>query len=177
MKKIQRIQKNLQVIRLELALQSAHQQISSLQNQLAESKWLEESLRTRTKDMNERSKELQCIYSICRALANEQNLAELSTKICTLLPKGFQFPLATWVKVEVCGQQFCSRGFQLSEYSLACDIRLRGKMAGKISIYVRPVFDQYHKTPVLQAESILLETVAILIGNMLENHANLSTKN
>ena len=97
-----------------------------------------------------------------------RELAEVATRICELLPKGFQFPNGTWVKLEIRGRQFYSRNFQLSEYSSSRNIHARGKVVGEISVHVNPVLDRYHKVAILPTESMLLETVALLIGKMLE---------
>ncbi|MHB0997206.1 MAG: hypothetical protein ACYC2I_12625 [Elusimicrobiales bacterium] len=151
------------------ALQDAQRQIISLENKLDEYKWLEESLRKRTKDLNERVKELECLYAVGNSLPAAHNLAELLLGVCESLPKGFQFPPSTWVSLEVFGQKIASRGFKSSAHRISRDILVRKEPVGKIEVCVKPRLDRYHKTAILPQENRLVEMVAALIGKMLEN--------
>ena len=167
MKKRMKTQNTLKEAELSEALMTAHMQIGSLENQLAEYKWLEESLRRRTKELNERTKELQCLSAICERLSAARNTAESAAAVCELLPAGFQFPQGTWVNIEVGGEQFFSRGFKRSKNNISCAIRARGEAIGAVSVHVSPVLDQYHNTAILREECLLLETTAALFGKML----------
>lgn len=154
---------------LVAALQAAQRQIISLENKVDEYKWLEESLRKRTKDLNERVKELECLYAVSNSLPAAHNLAELLLSVCESLPKGFQFPPFTWISLDVFGQRFASRGFKTSPYHISRDIVSRQETVGKIEVFVEPRPDRYHKTPILPEENRLVEMVAALIGKMVEN--------
>ena len=151
------------------ALQSAQRQILSLENQLDEYRWLEESLRKRTKDLNERVKELECLYAVSSSLPKANNLAELLLSVCETLPKGFQFPASSWVSIQVYGQKFATRGFRPSVHRIARDIQARGETVGGVSVCIGPVFDRDHKNAVLPEEERLVEMVAAMIGKLLES--------
>lgn len=151
------------------ALQAAQRQILSLENQLDEYRWLEESLRKRTKDLNERVKELECLYAVSSSLPRATNLAELLVSVCETLPKGFQFPATTWVSIEVYGQKFSTRGCRPSAHRIVRDLKARGETVGVIGVSICPVFDKYHKSAVLAEEERLLEMVAALLGKLLES--------
>lgn len=151
------------------ALQAAQRQILSLENQLEEYRWLEESLRKRTKELNERVKELECLYAVSSSLPSANNLAELLLGVCQTLPRGFQFPDTSWVALEVYGQKFFTRGFRPSVHRVSREIKARGETAGTIVVNIGPVFDKYHKNAVLPEEERLVEMVAALIGKLLES--------
>ncbi|HOI42712.1 MAG TPA: hypothetical protein PK523_07180 [Elusimicrobiales bacterium] len=151
------------------ALQAAQRQILSLENQLDEYRWLEESLRKRTKDLNERVKELECLYAVSSSLPSANNLAELLLGICETLPKGFQFPASSWVSIEVYDQKFTTRGFRPSVHRIARDIKARGETVGGINVSIGPVFDRDHKNAVLPEEERLVEMMAAMIGKLLES--------
>jgi len=150
------------------ALQAAQRQILSLENQLDEYRWLEESLRKRTKELNERVKELECLYAVS-SLPSANNLAELLLGVCQTLPKGFQFPATSWVALEVYGQKFSTQGFRPSVHRVSREIKARGEAVGTISVHIGPVFDKYHKNAVLPEEERLVEMVAALIGKLLDS--------
>ncbi|HCC48489.1 MAG TPA: hypothetical protein DEQ38_10315 [Elusimicrobia bacterium] len=151
------------------ALQSANRQILSLENQLDEYRWLEESLRKRTKDLNERVKELECLYAVSNSLPSANNLAELLLSVCETLPKGFQFPASSWVSIEVYRQKFTTRGFRPSVHRITRDIKTRGETVGGVSVCIGPVYDRDHKHAVLPEEERLVEMVAAMIGKLLES--------
>lgn len=154
---------------LVAALQAAQRQILALENKLDEYRWLEDSLRRRTKDLNERVKELECMYAVGTSLPKANNLAELLLSVCETLPKGFQFPASSWVSLEVYGQKFLSRGFKPSIYRIEREIKVRGEKVGTIGVSVGPVFDKYHKSATLPEEERLVEMVAALLGKLVEN--------
>ncbi|MGD9643145.1 MAG: hypothetical protein AB7V08_10445 [Elusimicrobiales bacterium] len=151
------------------ALQAAQRQILSLENQLDEYRWLEDSLRRRTKDLNERVKELECLYAVSSSLPKANNLAELLLSVCETLPKGFQFPASSWVSIEVYGQKFATRGFRPSVHRIARDIQARGETVGAVGVCIGPVFDRDHKNAVLPEEERLVEMVAAMIGKLVES--------
>lgn len=154
---------------LQAALQAAQRQILSLENQLDEYRWLEESLRKRTKELNERVKELECLYAVSSSLPRANNLAQLLLSVCESLPKGFQFPSRSWASVEVYGQKFSTPGLKPAAHKVSRDITVRGESVGAISVGVSPVFDRYHRLAVLPEEERLLEMVAALVGKLVEN--------
>lgn len=169
MKTTKPAQQNIDTGELVSALQAAQRQILTLENKLDEYKWLEESLRKRTKDLNERVKELECLYAVGNLLPGTRNLAELFLSVCESLPKGFQFPASSWVSIEVYGQKFTTQGFKPSVHRIARDIKARGETVGVVSVCIGPVFDSYHKTAVLPEEERLVEMVSALIGKLVEN--------
>ena len=151
------------------ALQAAQRQILSLENQLDEYRWLEDSLRRRTKELNERVKELECLYAVSSSLPNANNLAELLLSVCETLPKGFQFPASSWVSIEVYGQKFATRGFRPSVHRIERDIKARGEAVGAVGVCIGPAFDRDHKRAVLPEEERLVEMVAAMIGKLVES--------
>lgn len=169
MTKKEPIQKKPDRAALVAALQAAQQEILCLENKLAEYKWLEDCLVKRTKELNERAKELECLYAVGKSLPGTESLAEFFRAVCESLPKGFQFPGSTWVSLQILSHEFSSRGFKLSEHSITCDVLARGKPVGNLIICVEPAFDRYHKTAVLPEETRLAGMVAALIGKMVEN--------
>ncbi len=154
---------------LVAALQAAQRQILLLENQIDEYKWLEESLRKRTKDLNERVKELECLYAVGTSLPKANNLAEVLLGVCETLPKGFQFPSSTWVSLEVYGQKFSTKGFRPSVYKVEREIKVRGETVGALVVNVGPAFDSYHKSAILPEEERLVEMVSSVLGKLVES--------
>jgi hypothetical protein len=133
-----------------------------------EYRWLEESLRKRTRELNERVKELECLYAVGRSLPRAQSLAELLLGVCESLPRGFQYPAATRALVEVYGQRFHLPGFKAAGARAARDIVVRGEAVGALSVHVEPPRGREGPPAVLPEEERLLEMVAALLGRLVE---------
>jgi len=153
---------------LTAALQAAQRHILTLENRLDEYRWLEDSLRKRTKELNERVKELECLYAVSSTLPKANSLAELLLNVCETLPKGFQFPGSSWVSLDVYGQKFSTRGFRPSIYKISRDLKVRGETVGTINVCIGPSFDKYHKSAILPEEERLVEMVSAMIAKLVE---------
>lgn len=152
---------------LAAALQEAHRQVRGLEARLDEYKWLEDSLRRRTRELNERVKELECLYAVGRSLPRAQSLADLLLGVCESLPRGFQFPSATWAAVEIYGQRFHSPGFRPGRCRAQRGVLVRGETVGSVAVCVEPPRGSGGPA-VLPEEERLLEMVAALVGRLVE---------
>lgn len=151
------------------ALREAHQEILDLQFELAEYKWVESALRSRTSELSERVKELECLYSISQFLCQRStSLSEMLQDIVNTLPKGYQNPERTWACLEVSGKSFYSNQFQTTPDSHSADIIIHGRQAGTIRVCVLPKPNTGDEPVILPMERKLLQSVALWIGKTVE---------
>ena len=152
------------------ALREAHQEVLDLQFQLAEYEWLESALRMRTNELNERVKELECVYSISHCLWHRNiSLSEMLQDVVNVLPKGYQNPERTWAGLEVSGESFCSYNFRTTPDFHSADIIIHGRRAGTLGVYVLPRPNTAKKTYILPMERALLQIVALWVGKTVEH--------
>ena len=164
------IKQNIPHDELLTALREAHQQVLDLQGQLSEYKWIEGALRKRTKELSERVKELDCLFSISDMLRNRKlNLEELLQNITDILPKAFQYPERTSVFLTIGNRVFRSEGFVDSPCTYATNIDVNGRCVGRVSVYIAQSNNSITQVEVLPEEKSLLHSIAIWIGEIVEH--------
>ncbi len=150
---------NAELVELRQRLRAAEDQ----------SDWMGGSLKTRTRALNERLKELDCVYEVVRALRDAALPPEgRVARVVDLLPRawlhaGDAYAKAVWRGREYATPGFPEEGAALSELVLASG----GKVLGSVEVrYARPHPDA-GEGPFLPEERRLLRTVAGCLGAML----------
>ncbi|MDP3981732.1 MAG: hypothetical protein Q8Q33_09995 [Chlamydiota bacterium] len=173
MKEPQEIASELTHEELVEALGEAQQEILDLQSQLAECKWIETAIRKRTKQLSERIKELDCLYAISDWLCRPNyKLDDVLQGIVNDVPKGYQNPKNTWVRLDVGDKTFYSQGFCFTAYSHSSDIVVYGSWIGRVEVFTLPLPDSSDFPIILSEENTLLKVMAILIGAIVEHRNN-----
>ena len=161
---------NIPYDELLAALREAHQQVLDLQGQLSEYKWIGGALRKRTKELSERVKELDCIFSISDMLRNRKlNLEELLQNITDTLITAFQYPESTSALLTVGNRVFRSQGFVESPYAYATNIDVNGRCIGRVTVYITQQNSSVTQVKFLPEEKSLLHSTAIWIGEIVEH--------
>ena len=155
------------------ALREAHQEILELQNRLGEYEWLEGALRRRTNELNERLKELECLYAISNSLHVCGNSLDcVLGKIVNIIPTGYQYPCQTTSRLIVAGRTYFSSSFCETPFRQTNAIYAHGKQTGNIEVFVYPSTGHKDRSVFLREEAILLKIAAIWIGFIIEHWAD-----
>ncbi len=120
------------------------------------------------KDLQERAKELNCLYKL-EEILNDPNAAldELFQRIITVLPSGWQYPEICRAKILYENQTYQSPDFQETTLMQSSDITVQGKNVGKIYIaYINKV-PQTEGRYFLKEEEKLINTVADRISQTI----------
>lgn len=153
---------------LAAALREMQRRVEELQGRLAESRWLEDALRRRTRELSERVKELDCLHAVSECLRGVDRAPESALgRVVNLLPAAFRDPERTVACLTVGGRRYCSPGFRPSEHALVAPIRISRRDAGSVEVHVRPRRGRDEEPAFLPEERTMLETVAALLANAL----------
>lgn len=145
----------------------------ALRDQLAqaagEAGWTADRLKARTRVLNERVKELECLYHAFQVfrdpdLAFEQRVG----RIVDLLPKAYQHPDAACARAVIGEQEFRSNKFQAAGAAQEEPIRLKDERVGLVEVrYLRelPAADE---GPFLREERMLIRILAECLGALCE---------
>jgi len=119
-------------------------------------------------DLNERKKELDCLYEINGILRNtEDPLNEIFNKIINKIPSGWQFPEICKSQIIFDGKHYKSEGLQITELKQSSKIKIEDTEVGEIQVYyIKPVKPK-RKTIFLFEEQKLLNTIAEEISNYI----------
>jgi CRP/FNR family transcriptional regulator len=114
-------------------------------------------------ELNERQKELNCLYKINDILKNDEApIAEILLEIVKAIPLGYQFPDICKVHIVYNEEAFQSEGFQVTELKQKAKIKFEGAEVGEIQVfYIKPVKSE--------TKRIFLVEEQQLINNIAEN--------
>jgi hypothetical protein len=132
-----------------------------------ETEWLEENLRRRTRDLNERVKELRCLYEISRIFDRTgEPVHKVVQQLVESLPGSMQFPEQGWARAELNGRVFQTGAKNSGDPRLSEGVFRGEETVGRVEIgYARRLGKQ---TDFLPEEQELLREVARRLGKLVE---------
>lgn len=154
------------------ALRDAHQRLLELEGRVRESsddtEWLEEAIKKRTRELNERVKELNCLYQISSVLDEpNQTVPETVQRLVDAVPQAWQHPKLAYARIVLSGREYRTSNFAETAWRQSCDLFVRRQHVGTFEVgyvssppAVAPVF--------LPEEQRLLEEFCRRLGRLLE---------
>lgn len=124
-------------------------------------------------DLNERAKELDCLYKVDEALQDfSKSLAEVFNAVLSAIPPGWQYPDITQAKIIHEGTVFQTPDFEGSRFRQSAEIFADNQKVGEIHVYYTYKIKDWGDEPFLREEYKLLTAIADRLGNHLF-HRNL----
>lgn len=111
------------------------------------------------KSLQERAKELHCIYDIEKVFTNKAlSYNDVFYKILEIIPNGWQFPSVCRAEIEFENQKFVLENFQESEWFQSSEIIVDGNIVGNIKVFYTDI--PFSGECFLPEEEKLLNTIA-----------------
>ncbi len=134
--------------------------VGALQD-ITERKIAEEALQKKTHDINERVKELNCLYSVSMILNNScLSTDEMMQKCVNCIPKAYQYSEIARARIIMQGKEFTSPGFMESEWKQMMKIYLREVCVGSIEVFYLEKKPDEYVGPFLKEELALIHSIA-----------------
>ena len=134
-------------------------------------KWTKEALKKKTEDLNERVKELNCLYGISKLdEIPDISLDELIQGTVDLIPLSLLYPENTCSRIFLDGKEYKTKKFKETNRKLSSDIFLHDKRMGVLEVYQ---LEEKHKTdeePFLKEERSLINAIAERLGRITERY-------
>lgn len=131
-------------------------------------KKMEQQLEERAYVLNERVKELRCLYSIGQLIAkNGADIDRMLKDIVELLPLGWQYPDITCARINLYDKEYKTGNFAVTEWRLSSDITIDSQKIGNLEICY---LEERHKTydcPFLPEERELLEGITTMVSDFM----------
>jgi len=136
---------------------------------ISERKQAEEELQKSMRELDERVKELNCLFEISR-LVEKRNLTldGMLQGIVDLIPPAWQYPDITCAKITLKGEEIKSSNFKETIWQQTSHIIVHGVQIGNLVVGLlaeRPVRDE---GPFMQEERALLDAIAERVGRIIE---------
>ncbi len=122
-----------------------------------------------THDLGERVKELNCLHSVSKLIADPAlSLEDVFRQTVELLPPAWQFPEIACARTMIEAKEFSTPGFRRTAWFQSADVFASGTKCGKVEVcYLRPMPERA-EGPFLTEERHLIEAVAGHLGRTVE---------
>ncbi|MBN1894810.1 PEP/pyruvate-binding domain-containing protein [bacterium] len=117
------------------------------------------------KDLQERTKELTCLYRIEELLMDIASpLEDLFRDVVHIIPSGWQYAEVCKARLNYMDDIYQSDGFIETPWSLSAEVRVQGKSVGRLSVYYIKEVPAGPEGYFLREEIKLINTIADRIG-------------
>lgn len=144
-------------------------QIFALHRDITERKHSREELASKAHELQERMKELQCVYAISRLVEKtEMPLEEILQGITDIIPSGWQYPEITCARIAFEGKEATSANFKETAWKQSADLIMRGEPVGAVEVCYLEKKPENFEGPFLKEERELVKAIAERIGDITE---------
>ncbi len=130
---------------------------------------LEEMVKERTHHINERIKELQCLYGTAESIRTRSSLEEVFQDVAKLLPPSWHYPDITRGKIVFDGNNYVSEPFKETEWKQSSDIIVNGDLRGSIEVYFLEKYPELDEGPFMKEERNLINSLARSLSLTIES--------
>ncbi len=122
------------------------------------------------KELEERAKELNCLYKIEESLNNSKiTLDEAIRLVIDSIPPGWQFPDITRIKIDYKGNIYTNDDFKESDWFQKSEIKINDEVVGHITVYYIKPTRYFDEGPFLKEERKLLNTISERLGHFIHH--------
>jgi hypothetical protein len=118
----------------------------------------------------ERVKELKAINSITKLISERKPVDETLLEICSILPRSWQYPKHTAVRIHFEGKTYTSKKYSETRWRQVEHFVTIDNNKGTVEVFYLKSFPRSYEGPFLKEERNLLINVAGLICSYLNNH-------
>jgi PAS domain S-box-containing protein len=132
-------------------------------------KQTESDLQTTVEELTERTKELNCLYSISRLIERRPaSMEEILDEVVNLVPPAWKYPDITCARIVWNDKEFKTKNFAATDWRLASDLLVKGQPSGSLEVYYLAQRPELDEGPFLEEERNLINEIAERLGKMIE---------
>ncbi|MBN2572751.1 MAG: PEP/pyruvate-binding domain-containing protein [Ignavibacteriales bacterium] len=118
-------------------------------------------------NLQERTKELNCIYSIEELLKNSVTQDDTFQQIVEIIPSGWQYNEKCEARIVINDRIYKTKGYKKSKWEIRDSIIVQGKNIGEVAVSYNDNFTDSETNPFLKEEVRLLNTIAVRLGHFI----------
>jgi PAS domain S-box-containing protein len=135
---------------------------------ITERKQAEAALSKRTYDLDERVKELNCLYGISHLVETPDiSLEEILQGTLDFIPPAWQYPEITCARIIVEGKEFKTKNFEETAWKQSSGIMVDGDRVGAVEVYYLKEKPEIDEGPFLREERRLINAIAEEAGKII----------
>ena len=136
---------------------------------ISEQKYTQKMLEARTTELEERVKELNCLFQLSSVTDKKTlSLEEIFDQAVNLLPPAWKYPDITCARICLAGRQFVTQNFVETGWSLESRIVSDSLPLGAVQVYYTEERPDEDEGPFLREERGLINMVAERLGELIE---------
>ncbi|SHF92442.1 PAS domain S-box-containing protein [Flavobacterium fluvii] len=136
---------------------------------ITELKLKETELKKNNLSLNERIKELNCLYTISEIFYDKSLPKFKKLEACiNIIPKGMQFPEISYCRIQLKAKEFVSANYQKSEWFVRKSISVNGEECGSIEVGYFDEKNLKKEYSFLDEEVKLIEVISGIISKAIE---------
>jgi PAS domain S-box-containing protein len=137
---------------------------------ITEHKLADKALQKRTHELDERVKELKCLYSISNLIFSKSaNLIdEIFQGVVDIIAIGWTESEITRAIISLDKREYTSKNFSKSAWKLDSDIMVYGRQKGTLEVYYLEERPEMDEGPFVHEERNLINTIASRLGRVVE---------
>ena len=129
----------------------------------------EEQLNKINYDLNERIKELNCLYGMVDLVEKHDiSLEGIFEGLLDLIPPSWQYPEITCARLKFAGVEYKTSNFVESPWVQSADILVGGEKRGFLEVFYEAERPAIYEGPFLREERDLLDALAERLGRVIE---------
>ena len=126
-------------------------------------------LREQTYTLDQRVKELNCLYGISRLIQTPgASLEEILDGAVKIIPLAWQYPKSACARITVRDQEFKTENFHDTHWRQSSDVMVYGERVGSVEVYYLEERRKRDEGPFLNEERDLLDAIAERLANVIE---------
>lgn len=138
--------------------------------EIVKQKRADEDLRTTTIELNERVKELSCLYGISKLVEDDElTIDDLIQGTVELIPPAWQYPEITCARIKLNSQSFKTKQFRRTNWFQSQKIRVNKENIGVLEVFLLENKPEKDEGPFLREERSLLNVIAERLGHIIEH--------
>jgi PAS domain S-box-containing protein len=135
---------------------------STIARDITKRKQVENALWSRTRQLDERVKELRCLHSISEVTEKQDlSLSQTLQETINLIPPAWRFPEIACARLTLNGQIFKTNSFRETIWRQTSDIVVHGQPVGVLEVCYLAEKPEDDEGPFLKEERSLLNTIAV----------------
>jgi signal transduction histidine kinase/ligand-binding sensor protein len=156
------------------AIQAVKSQLvisAKLIGKIIEHQHTEDTLKETTHDLNERVKELNCLYGISKLVEKENTtIEEILQGTADIIPLSCQYPDITCANISYYGEEYQTENFYETNWKQKSNIYFNEKLVGSIMVCYLEERPEEDEGPFLKEERSLLDSIAERLGKVAEHY-------